>query len=58
MDTQSRSINQLQTQINAIYRRPEGVCGQEVHAVVCSLPEDAQKVVHTQFDSKPGQYPM
>lgn len=40
------------------YGRPEGVCGQEVHAVVCSQPEDAQKEVHTQFDSEPGKYPM
>ena len=40
------------------YREPEGGCGQEVHAVVCSQPEDAQREVRTQFDSKPGQYPI
>ena len=34
---------------------PEEGCDQEVHAVVCFKPEDAQKATHTQFDSRPEE---
>lgn len=54
IDTQSGSIKQFDR--SKTNREPEGVCVQEVHVVVCSLPEDVQQEVHTQFDSKPEEY--
>lgn len=38
--------------------KPEEGCGQEVPAVVCFQPEDAQLGAHKQFDSRPEQYPV
>lgn len=38
--------------------KPEEGCGQEVPAVVCFQPEDAQQGAHKQFDSEPEEYPV
>jgi len=37
---------------------PEEGYDQEVHAMVCSQPEDARREVHIQFDSKPKECPV